>query len=156
MAAENLLRACAPLCWVGRGRALGRRRAAPGVVTGSLFTPHCGVATSPRELGGVWGGKRPGAAAGLSSASCGRRGGVAAGSPGSDGRALTSSGTRRPPWALCSRDTRPHRMPGPGCTGPRESAAACRRRRLRGLRRRDAPVSAPAAFSLVPLKSEMA
>lgn len=100
----NFLRACAPLCWVGRGRALGWRCAAPGVVIGSLFTPHCGVATSPRELCGVWGGKRPGASAGLS-ASCGRRGEVAAGSPGSDGRALPSSGTRRPPWALCSRDT---------------------------------------------------
>lgn len=97
MAAGNLLRACALLCWVGRGLASGRRRAAPGVVIWSLFTPHCGVATSPRELSGVRGGKRPGAAAGLSSASCGRRGGVAAGSPGSDGRALPSSGSRRPP-----------------------------------------------------------
>lgn len=32
MAAGNLLRACAPLCWVGRGQAPGRRCAALGVV----------------------------------------------------------------------------------------------------------------------------
>lgn len=144
MAAGNLLRACAPLCWVGRGQAPGRRCAAPGVVIWSLFTPHCGVATSPRELSGVRGGKRPGAAAGLSSASCGR-----------GGRGL--AGLRRPGLAFLGDPPAALSAVQPGYPTPPQAQPGVHwplrvRRRLRGFRRRDAPVSAPAVFSLVPLK----
>lgn len=78
---------------------LGRRLAGPG---------HSSRLTAasrrvPESSAGVWGGKSPGAATGLSSAYCGRRGGAA-----------------RPRLA-----GRPHRRPGPERTGPREPR--CRR-----------------------------